>query len=272
MNKGAIAILISAIMMGSLAVFVRNVHMHPTQVAFFRLFTGLLYLSLLVILTKEEIRIKNPKLVLLLAITNVFTITFYISSIQLVEAATAALLLYMAPLYVIPIAYLMGEKIDKMGWFAIPIGILGLYLMLSPYGNLNIGILFGFLSGICYSLVFILTKKVREFMSSIQIVFINLLVASIILSPTLFLFPIKIDLNTVYWILALGLIPTALAFILFNYGIKYCKIEQGPILALIEPVSAGFFGYAVFSEIFEFKQLIGAGLILFSVFIALKES
>jgi len=267
-----VAIVISAIMMGSLAVFVRNVHMHPTQVAFFRLFMGLVYLSVLVAVTKERLKLEKPKLVLTLAVTNVLTITFYIASIQLVEAATAALLLYMAPIYVVPIAHLMGERVDKRSWFTIPIGIAGLYLMLTPYGNLNLGILFGFLSGVSYSFMFVLTKKVREFMSSIQITFVNFLVAVILLSPTLVIFPPRVDLTTFYWILALGLIPTALPFVLFNYGIKYCKVEQAPVLALIEPVSAGFFGYIVFSELFELKQFVGAGLILFSVFMALKEN
>ncbi|RLI79906.1 permease [Archaeoglobales archaeon] len=270
-NKGAIAIVISAIMMGSLSVFVRNFSMHSTQITFFRLFMGLVYVSLIVLITKEEIKLQNPKIVFSLAFANILTITFYITSIQLVEAATAALLLYMAPIYVIPIVYFMGEKIEKKSWIAIPLGILGLYLMLSPYGGLNLGIIYGFLSGVCYSFMFVLTKKVREFMSSVQITFINFVVASVVLSPTLFIFPVEIDLTTVYWILALGLIPTALPFVLFNYGIKYCKVEQAPVLALIEPVSAGVFGYVVFSEIFELKQIVGAFIILFSVFLALKE-
>ncbi|RLI76436.1 permease [Archaeoglobales archaeon] len=270
MNKGAVAVVISAIMMGSLPVFVRNIHMHPTQIAFFRLFVGFVYLIIFVLISREKLALKKPKIVLTLAFANVLTITFYIASIQLVEAATAALLLYMAPIYVIPIAYVIGEKIGKRSWIAVPLGISGLYLMLSPYGGLNLGIIYGFLSGICYSFMFVLLKKVREFMSSIQITFINLSIASLVLSPTLILFPVKIDVITFYWVLGLGLIPTALAFTIFNYGIKYCRVEQAPVLALIEPVSAGLFGFVFFNEVFEVKQIMGAFLVLFSVFMALK--
>jgi len=61
------------------------------------------------------------------------------------------------------------------------------------------------------------------------------------------------------------LIPTALAFTLMNYGIKFCDKDKAPIVALIEPVSAGFFGYFVFNEILTVKQIIGAILVLLCV-------
>ncbi|RLI84409.1 MAG: permease, partial [Archaeoglobales archaeon] len=66
------------------------------------------------------------------------------------------------------------------------------------------------------------------------------------------------------------LIPTALAFTLFNFGIKYCRVEQAPLFALVEPVAAGFFGYALFGEVLTTKQIVGAVLILISVAIAAR--
>lgn len=257
--------------MGSLAVFVRNIPANPILLTFFRLSLGAVFLLPFI----RDIRIVHPKLILGVAIVNLATILCYIASIQMIEVATSALLLYMAPIYVTLYVWLKGEGVSRSSLIALPLAIFGLYLMLTPYGCISLGIVFGILSGIFYAAVFIITKKVREFMSSIHITFLSLSISSLILLPVvLILFGHKIFeifLQRYDWILGLGLIPTALAFTVFNYGIKYCKTEKAPILALVEPVSAGIFGYVVFGEVLTLKQLVGASLILIGVILAHGE-
>jgi drug/metabolite transporter (DMT)-like permease len=253
--------------MGSLAIFVRNIDANPILITFFRLFFGMLFIAPFV----RNLEIKKPKIVFVVALMNLTTILFYIASIQMVEAATAALLLYMAPIYVIVILLFTGESIDRRSLLALPLGLLGLYLMLSPYGGISLGIAFGILSGLSYAVLFILMKRVREFMSSVHITFINLAIPSLALTPFVLLYSseaIGVLTSNLYWILGLGLIPTALAFTIFSYGIKFCKTEKAPILALIEPVAAGIFGYYFFGEVLTLKQIAGASLISFSVAVA----
>ncbi len=262
------AVVIAGILMGSLAIFVRNIPADPITITFFRLSLGTVFLLPFV----RGIRLAHPKLVLSVAIVNLATILCYIASIKMVEVATSALLLYMAPIYVTLYVWLRGEKVSRSSLIALPLAILGLYLMLTPYGRMSPGIAFGILSGVFYAMLFILMKKVRAFMSSTHITFLSLAISSVVLSPVLFRSNIaEIFVQRYVWILGLGLIPTALAFTLFNYGIKFCKTEKAPIFALVEPVSAGIFGYVVFGEILTFKQMVGAGLILLGVLLAYKE-
>ena len=87
------SIILSAILMGSLAIFVRNIDANPILITFLRLFFGMLFIAPFV----RNLEIKKPKIVFVVALMNLTTILFYIASIQMVEAATAALLLYMAP-------------------------------------------------------------------------------------------------------------------------------------------------------------------------------
>lgn len=269
-NLKAFTVVIAAILMGSLSVFVRNLPLHPLQLTFFRFFIGFIFLSIFVAIARERIAVRKPKIVAGLVIANTITVASYIAAIQQIEAATAALLLYMAPIYVIPAAYFLGERIERYLWLALPLGILGLYLMLSPYGSFSIGLFFGLISGISYAAIFILMKKVRAFMSSLQITFVYLGFSSLLLFPSLVIFPIQ-KIN-ILWLLGLGLIPTAIAFTLFNYGIKHCRMEQAPLFALVEPVAAGLFGFFIFGEMLTIKQLIGAALILISVALAWKEN
>ncbi|HID43233.1 MAG TPA: permease [Archaeoglobaceae archaeon] len=268
-NLKASTVIIAAILMGSLAVFVRNVPLHPIQIVFFRTFFGFLFLSIPVMILREKFSIARPKTVVAIIIVNLLTISSYIASIQLIEVAIAALLLYMAPIYVLPIAYLTGERTGKTIWLALPIGISGLYLMLTPYGEFSPGIIFGLISGLCYAAMFFLMKSIREHMSSLNITFIFLGAISLIVFPSLLIYPLK-DVN-IFWLLGLGLIPTAIAFTLFYYGLKYCKISQAPVFALVEPVSAAIFGFIFFSETLGDKQILGSILILVSVALAWRK-
>jgi len=263
------AVVIAGILMGSLAVFVRNIPADPITITFFRLSLGTVFLLPFI----RGIRLVHPKLVLSVAIVNLVTILCYIASIKMIEAATSALLLYMAPIYVTLYVWLRGEKVSKSSLIALPLAILGLYLMLAPYGHISPGIAFGLLSGVSYAMLFILMKKVRAFMSSTHITFLSLAISSVVLSPVLFIRSniAEIFVQRYVWIFGLGLIPTALAFTLFNYGIKFCKTEKAPIFALVEPVSASIFGYIVFGEILTFKQIVGAGLILLGVLLVYRE-
>ncbi len=257
---------ISAVLMGSLAVFVRNIDAHPIVVAYFRLFVGFLFLLPLVRFVDFSL-LKNSK-ILGIMIVSVATVLFYIASIQLMEVAVSALLLYMAPVYVIVIMRLKGERVNRVSMLSIVLGLVGLYLMLSPYGEIDEGIVFGLLSGFCYALYFILAKEVRSFASSIDVTFLSLMFASLVLFPAVLMFyndAVRVLHEKTMWIAGIGLIPTALAFTLMNYGIKFCDKDKAPIVALIEPVSAGFFGYFVFNEILTVKQIIGAILVLLCV-------
>ncbi|AEA47249.1 DMT family transporter [Archaeoglobus veneficus] len=263
-----LTVIVGAIMMGSLPVFVRNIDMNPLQLSFFRLFFGFVFLAFILLLMGEKPKLKNPRLVGAIVCVNTLTVVSYIAAIQLVEAATAALLLYMAPIYVIPLARLTGEKIHPSSWLALPAGVTGLWLMLSPH-DFSGGVLFGLISGISYAIYFILMKKARKEMEASHITFAYLGLASLLLLPALFIEPVSVE-GKLPWLFGLGLIPTALAFTLFNYGIKYCRVEQAPLFALVEPVAAGFFGYVLFGEVLTGTQLMGAAIILLSVGVAAK--
>ncbi len=262
------AVVLAGILMGSLAVFVRNVGSNPVVVTFFRFAFGSVFLLPFV----RDLKIVRFKPVLAVALVNLATVLCYIASIQTTEVATAALLLYMAPIYVTVYVWMRGEEVGRGSLAALPLAVIGLYLMLSPYGRLSYGITLGVLSGLFYAVLFILTKNVREFTSSVHLTFLSLSISTAILAPVVFvLFPGEVASvlsNDFVWAILLGLFPTALAFTLFNYGIKFCRTEKAPILALVEPVSAGFFGYVVFGEVLSFKQTIGAGLILLGVALA----
>ncbi len=266
MSRDCFYVVLGAVMMGSLPVFVRNLHYSSVEIAFFRLSLGFLFLSLFLCLMREKPELRNWKLIFAITVINTATIVLYISSIQLTKAATAALLLYMAPVYVIPLSKLVGEKINTKQLFALPLGLAGLWLMISP-DRFSAGDVFGLFSGVCYAVYFLLMKKARQEMDSLHITFAYLALSSLMLLP--FATP-KIAIPQLPWLLGLGLVPTALAFTIFNHGIKGCGAARSSISALVEPVAAGTFGYFLLGECLSFQQTLGGLLILTAVLIAVS--
>lgn len=264
--KGELAILTSAIMMSSVSIFVRNTGEDALSVTFLRLFFATIFLSFFAILSRE--RLAFSKILLILAFLNLLTISSYISAIQTIEVGIAALLLYMAPIYVTAIAHALGERIEKSTLLALPLGLFGLYLMLSPYAELSIGIIFGIVSGISYAFVFTFSKKAREYHSPFQISFFNVFLGSLVLFPYFLLLGEKTF--SIPWAIGLGLIPTAIPFMLFAYGIKSVKLQKAPIIALIEPMFAVLIGYLYFGEVLNERQIIGGAMILIATAISFR--
>jgi len=265
--RGELALTVSALLMSTVSIFVRHIEGDALIVTFLRFSSAFVFIAFVSALTREfPTKIDRP--LLLLPISSLATVVFYIYAIQTIEVATAALLLYMAPVYVIPLSLLMGEKIERKTLLALPLGIFGLYMMLSPYGELSFGLIFGLLSGVCYAAVFILSKEARKRHSPLEITFMNLGIGSALLLPYFLLFG---SISNVWWVLGLGLVPTAVPFVLFSFGIKFVKVQRAPILALVEPLSASFIGYFYFGEVLAAKQVLGAAMIMVSVFLAWRD-
>jgi DME family drug/metabolite transporter len=260
-------ILIGAIFFGTLPIFVRNLDLNPFQILFFRVFFATIFLISFMFFFKQRFIIEDFKLIIVLGLINIATMFCYISAIKYIEASTAALLLYMAPVYVVPLSHFMlQEKINKKILPTLLLAFFGLVLLLSVYGIKNeVGVSFGIMSGIFLAFIFVITKKIRERMSVIKIIFYQMLISTIVLSPTI----LTINFYSVNWIFAigLGLIPTALAFYFYVYGIKYCKAQEASILALFEPVCVIIFSYVILKESLMSTQIFGTMLILLSIFL-----
>ncbi|MCX8172122.1 MAG: DMT family transporter [Archaeoglobaceae archaeon] len=261
--RGEFAILFSAILMGTLSIFVRNIGSDAIYVAFLRLFFATLFLLPFALLMRSEFTI--TKLHLALAFFNLLTILSYINAIQQIEVGTAALLLYTAPIYVLISEVLKGEIIERKTLISLPLGFFGLYLMLSPYTELNLGLIFGIISGVSYAFVFALTKKAKNY-SSFHITFFNVLFGSLILLPY---FLLNFSDFPVLWAIGLGLIPTAIPFTLFIYGVKRVRLQIAPIIALIEPAFAIFIGFLYFGEMLSSPQIIGGIMVIVATSIVL---
>ncbi|WP_343218242.1 MULTISPECIES: DMT family transporter [unclassified Halomonas] len=64
---------------------------------------------------------------------------------------------------------------------------------------------------------------------------------------------------------ALGILGAGLSFLLYVMGIRHAAPAMASMVAMVEPVTATLFGVAVLGESLEMIQMLGMGIILFTV-------
>ncbi len=63
----------------------------------------------------------------------------------------------------------------------------------------------------------------------------------------------------------LGLVPTALGYVLFFLGVNYIKASTASILTMLEPLVATYLAWLLFSESLSPVAIIGAALLFVAI-------
>lgn len=127
------------------------------------------------------------------------------------------------------------------------------------------GVVFAFGAGLCYAGYSITTKRILDYQMPEAVIAVVFTIGAIILSPALFFSNLNWLAQTSgsLMILHLGLIATAIAYILFARGLQQIPVSSAVTLTLAEPLTAAFLGIFVLQEIFSSSFLVGM-LLLFT--------
>ncbi|WP_052345780.1 DMT family transporter [Paucisalibacillus sp. EB02] len=282
MNKAVFLIMLGAALWGTIGWFVKNLYTYgftPMEVVTLRATsTAILLIIYLVIKSPKTLYLKSVKDLKYFIGTGIFSIIFFnycmFTAIELSTIPVATALLYTGPAFVSIFSYfLFKEAFTKQKLFALSGTLLGTCFVvgLLPL-NLNSvsmeSILFGLGSGVGYALYSIFSKFALKKYSSLSITTFTFIIASVSLIP---FFPfhekiqLLIDPEVLFYAFGLGLFPTAIAYIVYTYGLNKTEASKASILTTIEPVVATLIGIFIFQETFTFVQMIGMSLIIGAV-------
>ncbi len=236
--------------------------------------------------------IKDPKLLkidlkdsLSFIGTGIFSIVFftwcYFTAIEEVSLSIAVILLYTGPAFVTLLSWLIfGEPLTRRKIGALLLTFVGcaLVIKLIPFSDQRIswyGFLVGLGSGFGYALYSIFGKHALKKYKSLTVITYTFIFASAVMLPVsgLGIEAGQLSSFNVWWnIFGLGLLPTALAYLLYTTGLSMVESSRASITATIEPVVATLLGVFVFNEILTIYQVFGIVLVLVAVvLIQLKE-
>lgn len=254
-------------MFGSSGVFVRTLTQNgidSTTLLFLRFSIAILPILIAIFLTDKElfkIDLKDIPLFLVCAMCIVGLNICYNESMNTVPLSLAAVLLSLAPIYVLILAYIFfGEKITSKKLVCMALAIFGCILMTGVLETSMENIpLFGIISGIgagVFWAVYLMSSKksIERGNHTYTILFYSVIFISIALIPFTSFSQINsfISINPTLTVLFLILHSTfsfALPYILSTLSLKYIDSGVSSIfMSGAEPFAALIFGFIIYSE------------------------
>ena len=258
----------------------------PWEFAFIRNFFGALILLLLLAFMQKSLKIINFKFVFLIGMFQMIGFTVLVL-VALVHGGTAktSVLTFTMPIWANLLAlYFLNEKMTNKQILAISVSLIGLILIFDPvhknadFNSMLIAISAGFFWGCGV----ISVKKYNEKYPEVDL--LNLTAWQMLLGslPILVVIVAKgmeiYEINPYLWKASLYniIFCNALAWLLWNYGVKYLKTSEVSTISLLAPVIGSL---AAFLELHEAPKINeGIGLImilcgvLFTILLASRET
>lgn len=257
--------------------------MHSTLVAFLRFFNAGIISIIYILITGKTKNLKaiveQPIMISLLGFIGIFGMgSAVFLALKLSTAVDVSIIMNSNPIFIVPLAILIGESITLPKFIGIIIGLFGCLLVingsLTEFGIIKseylIGNLVALISALCWAVYTIMGKRIVRKYGGLTITTLNMLIGSIplfILCASLgqLTFPsIKGFLIIEY----LAIFPTAIGFILWYKALEHIDANQlGPLQYLV-PVGTAIISTFTLNEKIKLASIIGMLLIFFGIYLS----
>lgn len=251
--------------------------MDPDSVLFFRYLFAIPLLGIMLKLRGRSFSLHKKEvlpLIMMGLLVAVSSLTLF-ESYNYMDVGIASTLLFVYPIMVTLImALVYKERLTIQLVICMLLALLGIALLYkgSDGATLSlVGTLFVFASSLSYAVYIVgVNKSVLKDIATLKVTFYVLLFG-------LSLFVVRLlmrgechvpEINQWYlWgnLIALAVFPTAISFLCTTGAIQYIGSTPTAILGALEPVTAVFFGVAVFGETLSFRDICGLVLIITAV-------
>lgn len=205
--------------------------------------------------------------------TGIFSLAFfnfcYFEAIRRSSLATAVILLYTAPIFVLlGSSFLFHETLTRAKLAGVMLTVTGCALVSGIGGDMGLSpsaLILGLCSGVGYALYSIFSKYALRHYGSATISAYTFLFASAAMLPLCQpaqLLPQLMRPATLLPALGLGLLSCIVPYLLYTKGLEHTEAGQASIIATLEPVVGCLFGLLVYQEQIGWMQGVGILLVL----------
>ncbi len=282
-RRRATGMIVSAMLIwGSIGVFRRQIPVASAFLAFSRgMLGGLFLLGFQLLFKKGGFRALRPRVLLALCASGAamgFNWILLFEAYSYTSVSAATLCYYMQPTIVTLLSPLLfQERLTRKKLLCAAVSLAGMALVSGvfggaapPEGHIK-GVLLALGAALLYSTVVIMNKKLSG-VDAYSKTTVQLLSAGAVMLPYLLLsgsFPeASVSVSTLALLLAVGLIHTGLAYLLYFGSIGDLKAQSVAILSYIDPVAALLFSAVFLGEALSIPALIGAALIIGSAVVS----
>jgi drug/metabolite transporter, DME family len=261
---------------GTISKYIFAFGVDPLTLAMLRNSISFVALYLFAVITGRRVRLqtKDISLFFFFGLVSVALFNYlYLTAIQLTTVTTAVVLLYTAPAFSMLAARLvLGESLTSRKAASLIMTFAGIVLLVEAFSPgrviLNVsGVLAGIGSGLTYGIYSIFSKEaLKRGYGTLETVIIALGFALLFLLPLrppwsiipLFGEPLLLWLL----VLAMALLATMLAYVLFVSGLVHVEAGRATLTAAVEPVAAILLAMLFLGETLSLIQVIGVAAVL----------
>ena len=261
-------------------------YLEPMALVFFRLIVASVFISLIIFTTRkfQKIRKKDYKLFLLLVLVE--PLLYFIGEsygMKMVSSTMGAIIIAFIPLLTPFLAYwLSKEKLSWLTYFGIMVSFGGVLLVLIGRGfilNAPIaGVALIFMAVVCaviYSgIVFYLARDYKP----LTIIWFQSIIGMVLFLPLFLIFDLKETLE-IQWsweaispIIKLGIFPSVLSFIFYNFAISKIGINKTNIFTNFIPVMTAILSFLILNEEMPAKKILGISLVIVGLLISQRKN
>lgn len=260
---------------GTVGIFVTYIPLPSATIAFCRGILGVAFLILVMVLTRQKpdrvaIR-KNLRVLLLSGVAIGLNWVLFFEAFRYTSVAIATVCYYLAPLFLILMSPLIGERLTGKKLLCIAVAFAGMALLSGITDSANVtgdqllGIALATGAAILYASVMLLNKKLSPIPAYDKTV-LQLGAASLVIVPYLLLtggFSFE-GLTAGGWVslLIVGIVHTGVAYAMYFDSMKNLPAHTIAIFSYLDPVLAVILSALVLQEPLSLWGGIGAVLIL----------
>lgn len=278
-RRGLLMIVLAAVMWGTVGVATKGLYgiseTNALSIGFFRLIlsTPVLLLACLATLGRRAFRIapRDLALMMLIGVAMALYQVCYFASIARVGVAIAVLItLCTAPVMVALLSALfLRERLTGTVLLALvcALGGTAMLVWIEPGGETRDtlgGVLLALCSAFGYTVITLCSRGLAGRYHPLQPITVGFAAGALMLLPFALVAGLVVAYPALGWalLLHLGLIPTALAYVLFLAGIRHVSATVATVATLIEPLTATLLAWLLFGERLGPLGLLGAALLL----------
>ena len=281
---GSVLLSMSACIWGGMFVVVKIIvdEIHPIQLVWLRYLIAIIFLMIFSLLRREKWHWNwsDLRLIFLIGlIGNTISIVAQETGTWLSSAQTGAVITSATPTFMLIFAWLiLKEKMTSVKIISVIMATLGVIMIVGLHLSGNY-ILYGVLSlivaALTWALMSVLVKKVNHY-SSLQTTIISTMVAIVCLTPIIMLNPSALgninflNIKVILCLFYLGVISTAMAFVMWNQGLKLVNASSSGLFFLLQPIIGTLLGWLLLGENISISFIMGTILIIGSVWFSIK--
>lgn len=262
----------AVLLFGMAGLFARLINLPAIEITFARVFFSSMTLFLLSFITKQNIKIKNKKhLLLLIGAGLILAIHWwsFLYAIQISSVAIGTITFSSFPLFIIFLEIVfLHEKLHSKDILFCLLILLGVFITVPAFSLENQsfqGIIIGMISAFSYALLTLMNRYFSNIYSSITISLYEQSSAAVVLLPTLFIIQTVPTLTEIGGLIFLGVVTTALAHTLFISSLKQIPAYLAGIISSLETVYSIVLAIILFQEFPATREILGAIIIITTV-------